>query len=41
VLGYRIVNYWLLQLPGAVACLRFRLSLKTAGAAKPPTPSAG
>ena len=41
VLGYRVVSYWLPLLPGAVAYLRLRLSLKTAGAAKPSMPSAG
>jgi uncharacterized protein (TIRG00374 family) len=41
VLGYRIVNYWLPLLPGAVAYLRLRLSKKPTGAAKPSTPSAG
>ena len=41
VLGYRIVNYWLPLLPGAVAYLRLRLSLKAAGKAKPSRPPAG
>jgi uncharacterized protein (TIRG00374 family) len=41
VLGYRIVNYWLPLLPGAVAYLRLRLTLKTTGAAKSSMPSAG
>jgi uncharacterized protein (TIRG00374 family) len=35
VLGYRIVNYWLPLLPGAVAYLRLRLSKKPTGAADP------
>jgi uncharacterized protein (TIRG00374 family) len=41
VLGYRIVNYWLPLLPGAIAYLRLRLSPKTTPAARPPLPSAG
>jgi uncharacterized protein (TIRG00374 family) len=41
VLGYRIVNYWLPLLPGAVAYLRLRLTHKTNGAAKPSMSSAG
>jgi len=40
VLGYRVVNYWLPLLPGAVAYLRLRLSLK-AGKAAPTRPPAG
>ena len=39
VLGYRIVNYWLPLLPGAVAYLRLRLRSATAGSHKPSTPS--
>jgi uncharacterized protein (TIRG00374 family) len=35
VLGYRIVNYWLPLLPGAVAYLRLRLSKKPTDAADP------
>jgi uncharacterized protein (TIRG00374 family) len=34
VLGYRVVNYWLPLLPGAVAYLRLRLSLNAAGKAR-------
>ncbi|HUK67228.1 MAG TPA: lysylphosphatidylglycerol synthase transmembrane domain-containing protein [Streptosporangiaceae bacterium] len=41
VLGYRLVNYWLPLLPGAVAYLRLRLSLKAAGKARSPAPPAG
>ena len=47
VLGYRIVNYWLPLLPGAVAYLRLRLnpktpkSPKTANQAKPSTAPPG
>jgi len=41
VLGYRVVNYWLPLLPGAVAYLRLRLSLKSSGQAKPSQPTAG
>ena len=46
VLGYRVINYWLPLLPGAVAYLRLRLSLnaadkaKAAGQAKPTAPPA-
>ena len=40
VVGYRIVNYWLPLLPGAVAYLRLRLSPARAGRAKPPVPPA-
>jgi uncharacterized membrane protein YbhN (UPF0104 family) len=38
VLGYRIVNYWLPLLPGAVAYLRLRLRSATTGSKEPPTP---
>ena len=41
VLGYRVVNYWLPLLPGAVAYLRLRLSLNAAGKATPSGPPAG
>ena len=41
VLGYRVVNYWLPLLPGAVAYLRLRLSLNAPGKARPSTPPAG
>jgi uncharacterized protein (TIRG00374 family) len=41
VLGYRVVNYWLPLLPGAVAYLRLRLSLNAAGKARPSGPPAG
>ena len=34
VLGYRIVNYWLPLLPGAVAYLRLRLRSATAGSTR-------
>jgi uncharacterized protein (TIRG00374 family) len=40
VLGYRIVNYWLPLLPGAVAYLRLRLRSAAAGSRKTSTPSA-
>ncbi len=40
VLGYRIVNYWLPLLPGAVAYLRLRLSPEGAGHENPPAPPA-
>jgi uncharacterized protein (TIRG00374 family) len=41
VLGYRLVNYWLPLLPGGVAYLRLRLTLKKAGRAKAPRPPPG
>jgi uncharacterized protein (TIRG00374 family) len=41
VLGYRIVNYWLPLLPGAVAYLRLRLRSATAGPRESSAPSAG
>ena len=41
VLGYRVVNYWLPLLPGALAYLRLRLSLNAAGKAKPSRPPTG
>ena len=41
VLGYRLVNYWLPLLPGALAYLRLRLSQNAAGQAKPARPPAG
>jgi uncharacterized protein (TIRG00374 family) len=41
VLGYRVVNYWLPLLPGAVAYLRLRLSSGVADKANPPVPPAG
>ncbi len=37
VLGYRLVNYWLPLLPGGVAYLRLRLSMKATGKGKSPT----
>src|SRR6266568_2705930 len=40
VLGYRIVNYWLPLIPGAVAYLRLRLRRGAAGSTKPATPQA-
>jgi len=40
VLGYRIVNYWLPLLPGAVAYLRLRLSPEGAGHENPKAPPA-
>jgi uncharacterized membrane protein YbhN (UPF0104 family) len=44
-LGYRIVNYWLPLLPGAVAYLRLRLRPgaggKRKGKGKPALPQAG
>ena len=45
VLGYRIVNYWLPLLPGAVAYLRLRLrpdaNGKRKGKGKPAAPQVG
>ena len=45
VLGYRIVNYWLPLIPGAVAYLRLRLRPdadgKGKGKGKPAAPQAG
>ena len=41
VLGYRIVNYWLPLIPGAIAYLRLRLRSATVGSREPSTPSAG
>ena len=41
VLGYRVVNYWLPLLPGALAHLRLRLSLNAADKTKPSGPPAG
>lgn len=41
VLGYRVVNYWLPLLPGAVAYLRLRLNINKPGKAKSPAPPAG
>jgi uncharacterized protein (TIRG00374 family) len=41
VLGYRLVNYWLPLLPGAVAYLRLRLSPKGADETKPSMPGGG
>jgi uncharacterized protein (TIRG00374 family) len=41
VLGYRIVNYWLPLLPGAIAYIRLRLRSATVGSHEPSTPSAG
>jgi uncharacterized protein (TIRG00374 family) len=38
VLGYRIVNYWLPLLPGAVAYLRVRLRSARAASQDPPAP---
>ena len=38
VLGYRIVNYWLPLIPGAVAYLRLRLRRGAAASTKPATP---
>jgi uncharacterized protein (TIRG00374 family) len=40
VLGYRIVNYWLPLIPGAIAYLRLRLRRAGAHQAKPATPPA-
>jgi uncharacterized protein (TIRG00374 family) len=40
VLGYRIVNYWLPLIPGAVAYIRLRLRRGAAGGAEPATPQA-
>ena len=41
VLGYRIANYWLPLIPGAIAYIRLRLRAATDGKKKPPTPQAG
>jgi hypothetical protein len=41
VLGYRVVNYWLPLLPGALAYLRLRLSVNAAGKTRPSTPPGG
>ncbi len=41
VLGYRVVNYWLPLLPGAVAYRRLRLSLNAANNVQAPRPPAG
>jgi hypothetical protein len=41
VLGYRIVNYWLPLMPGAIAYLRLRLSPGPGRPGKPPAPPAG
>jgi len=41
VLGYRLVNYWLPLLPGAVAYLRLRLRLHAPGQAASPPPPVG
>jgi uncharacterized protein (TIRG00374 family) len=41
VLGYRVVNYWLPLLPGALAYLRLRLSPNAAGQARSSTPPTG
>lgn len=35
VLGYRIVNYWLPLIPGAIAYIRLRLRRATDGKTKP------
>jgi uncharacterized membrane protein YbhN (UPF0104 family) len=40
VLGYRIVNYWLPLIPGAIAYIRLRLRSATAGSRESSTPSA-
>jgi uncharacterized protein (TIRG00374 family) len=40
VLGYRVINYWLPLLPGAVAYLRLRLTRNAAGKAKSAAPPA-
>ena len=41
VLGYRIVNYWLPLIPGAIAYIRLRLRSGADGKGKPATPQAG
>jgi uncharacterized protein (TIRG00374 family) len=41
VLGYRIVNYWLPLMPGAIAYLRLRLSPGPGRPGKPLAPPAG
>ena len=37
VLGYRIVNYWLPLIPGAIAYIRLRLRSGADGKTKPAT----
>jgi len=39
VLGYRLINYWLPLLPGAVAYLHLRLRPDTARKPIPPRPA--
>jgi uncharacterized protein (TIRG00374 family) len=41
VLGYRIANYWLPLIPGAVAYIRLRLRRAADGKTKPATPQSG
>jgi uncharacterized protein (TIRG00374 family) len=41
VLGYRIANYWLPLIPGAVAYIRLRLRRTADGRTKPATPQSG
>jgi len=41
VLGYRIVNYWLPLIPGAIAYLRLRLRRAANGKTKPATAQSG
>lgn len=41
VLGYRIVNYWLPLIPGAIAYIRLRLRRATDGKTKPATAPSG
>ena len=41
VLGYRIINYWLPLIPGAIAYLRLRLRRAANGTTKPATAQSG
>ena len=41
VLGYRIVNYWLPLIPGAIAYIRLRLRRAANGKTKPATAQSG
>jgi uncharacterized membrane protein YbhN (UPF0104 family) len=41
VLGYRIANYWLPLIPGAIAYIRLRLRPGAGGTAKPASAQSG
>ena len=41
VLGYRIVNYWLPLIPGAIAYIRLRLRRAADGKTKPAATQSG